>query len=84
MAAGRPIVATKVGGVPECAHDGFEALLVPPGNPDALTHAVARLLLDPQLAETLGAQAAARHAREFRLATAVARIETLYEELLAA
>lgn len=84
MAAGKAIVATRVGGVPECASDGYEALLVPPDDADALAHAIARVLLDPGLAASLGRHAAARHAREFRLTTAVERIEALYEELLAA
>lgn len=84
MAAGRPIVATRVGGVPELARDGLEALLVPPGDDRALAAALERLLVDDELRTRLGRGAAARQADEFRLAGTVARIEALYEELLAA
>jgi glycosyltransferase involved in cell wall biosynthesis len=43
LAAGLPIVATRVGAVPEVVRDGYEAELVPPGNGDALTRAIAGL-----------------------------------------
>ncbi len=54
MAAGAPIVATRVGGVPDVAVDGREALLVGPGDPAALADAIATLLDDPERARRLG------------------------------
>jgi glycosyltransferase involved in cell wall biosynthesis len=39
LSAGKPVVATRVGGVPELVHDGEDGLLVPPGNPQALSDA---------------------------------------------
>jgi len=82
MAAGRPIVATRVGGVPELVRQDVDGLLVPPDDPAALAEAIERLLSDRTLAEAMGAHAVARHAADFRLEAVVARVEALYEELL--
>jgi glycosyltransferase involved in cell wall biosynthesis len=55
MAAGLPVVASAVGGVPELVRDGETGLLVPPGDAAALGAALARLVADPALAGRLGA-----------------------------
>ena len=55
MAAGRPIVASDVGGLPELLQD--RGVLVPPGDPAALASAIGGLLGDPARAAALGAQA---------------------------
>jgi len=81
MAAAKPIVATRVGGIPEIVEDGVEALLVPRRDPAALASAAERLLLDPSLAASLGAAARARQQRERSLSGLVERVESLYEEL---
>jgi glycosyltransferase involved in cell wall biosynthesis len=60
MAAGVPIVACKVGGVPETVEDGSSALLVPPAKPAAMASALARVLEDPALASRLVANASER------------------------
>src|SRR5262249_38673083 len=54
MAAGVPVVATRVGGTPEAIRDGVNGLLVPPGDAKALADAVCQVLDDPELAERLG------------------------------
>jgi glycosyltransferase involved in cell wall biosynthesis len=64
MAAGLPVVASAVGGVPEWATDGVSALLVPPEDPEALAGALARVLGQDGLAERLragGREVAQRH-----------------------
>ncbi len=81
MAAGKPIVCTNVGGLPEMINDGVEGLLVPRRDPEALAGALKRLLLDRTAAEALGAAARARQLREFSLEAAVGRVEALYDEL---
>ena len=65
MAAGVPIVACKVGGVPETVEDGSSALLVPPAKPAAMANALARILEDPALAKRLAANASERLVRRF-------------------
>jgi glycosyltransferase involved in cell wall biosynthesis len=82
MAAGRPIVASAVGPVPEIVVDGVTGLLVPPGDPAALASAIIRLLRDPELAAAYGRAGRARVERELKLDTMVARTESLYDELL--
>jgi glycosyltransferase involved in cell wall biosynthesis len=57
MAAGVPLVATAVGGVPEIANDGETALLVKPGDARALAESMGRLLEDRQLSSGLAARA---------------------------
>lgn len=54
MAAGLPVVATEVGGVPEVVSDGQTGLLVPPRQPKLLAQAIVRLLVDPDLAKSMG------------------------------
>jgi glycosyltransferase involved in cell wall biosynthesis len=83
MGAGKPIVATRVGGVPDLIDDGEHGLLVPPGDADALAAAIGRLLNDRALADRLGRSAAERCAREFSFDVAVRRFEDLYESLYA-
>lgn len=55
---GVPVVATRVGAMPEVLGDGIEGLLVPPGDPAALADALRRLLEDRELAQRLGGNAA--------------------------
>jgi glycosyltransferase involved in cell wall biosynthesis len=57
MASGRPLVASRVGGLPEIVTDGVDGLLVPAQDADALAAAVDRLLRDREFAARLGARA---------------------------
>jgi glycosyltransferase involved in cell wall biosynthesis len=84
MEAGKPVVATRVGGVPDLVVDGLNGLLVEPQNPDALAAAIGDLLRDPGRAERMGEAGRERRRREFSLDVMVQRIERLYEELYAA
>jgi glycosyltransferase involved in cell wall biosynthesis len=67
MAAGLPVVATRVGGVPELVEDGQTGFLVPPGDPAALTRVLAELLEDRALRRRLGDAGRQRARREFDL-----------------
>ena len=55
MAAGLPVVASAVGGIPDAVHDGVNGFLVTPGDSHELQRALARLLRDPALGAALGA-----------------------------
>ena len=83
MDAAKPIVASEVGGVPDLIADGEQGLLIPPGDPSALRHAIARLLKDPEHARSLGAAAQRRRRREFTIQNTIGGIEALYVGLLA-
>jgi glycosyltransferase involved in cell wall biosynthesis len=83
MAAGRPVVATAVGGVPEVVQDGVSGLLVPPRAPAALAAAVASLLRAPERAAALGQAARAAVYPRYSAGRLVRDIETLYARLLA-
>jgi glycosyltransferase involved in cell wall biosynthesis len=65
MAAGLPIAATAVGGVPEILQEGVTGLMVPPRNPDAMADAIRRLLTDPEMRLRLGAAARQRAESNF-------------------
>jgi glycosyltransferase involved in cell wall biosynthesis len=82
MALGRPVVVTRVGGLPEVVDDGQEGLLVPPGDPAALAAGIAALLGDGDLRRRMG-EAARRRARGLDVRHAVRRTEELYAELVA-
>jgi len=56
-AAGLPVVCANAGGVPEVFQDGFNALLYPPGDDDAMAKAIIRLLQDRELAKKISANA---------------------------
>lgn len=82
MAAGVPVVASAVGGIPEQVKHEGEGLLVPPGNALALGEAILRLLANPSWARMLGQAGRQRVAAQFRLETMVKQTEDLYRALL--
>jgi glycosyltransferase involved in cell wall biosynthesis len=84
MDAGLPIVATRVGGVPDLIEDGVQGVLVEPRDPAALASAIHEMLTDRARASALGARARERRRREFDLDVMVRNVEALYQELLAA
>ena len=83
MAAGRPVVATAIGGTTEAVVHGETGLLVPPGDPPALAHALGTILADPALAARLGAGGRERVARSFSAERMVKAVVRVYDELLA-
>jgi glycosyltransferase involved in cell wall biosynthesis len=81
MQLGLPIVASRVGGIPEVLGNGERGLLVPPGDAAALAEAVDAVLADPALARRLGA-AGLRHAPEYDWDRVGAQIHELYSQLV--
>jgi glycosyltransferase involved in cell wall biosynthesis len=82
MAARLPIVATRVGGIPDAVADHEEARLVSPGVPDDLAQAIVGLLDDRAEASKLAEAARARAKRDYGIVGVAARIEALYREEL--
>jgi glycosyltransferase involved in cell wall biosynthesis len=83
LAAGRPVVATRVGGVPDVIREGEDGFLVEPGDVDALAERLARLAADPELRERLGAAGRARVIPRYSVERLVDDIDLLYRSLLA-
>ncbi|MBK1643186.1 glycosyl transferase [Thiocapsa imhoffii] len=81
-AAGVPIVATRVGGIPEAVRDGENGYLVPAGAVGALREAIDRLLSDPARRRAFGAAGQALMAREFSIDAMVEGNLAVYRELL--
>ena len=82
MGAGRPVVATRLAGIPEVVTDGDTGLLVEPGNADALGSALARVCADSGLRERLGARARAAVRDRFGADAYSAAVMRIYEEFL--
>lgn len=83
MAAGKPVVATAVGGVPELVEDGVSGILVPPGDMESLATALKVLAADVDLRQHLGQAALSRAQERFDVSTMVRGYEALYEQVLA-
>jgi glycosyltransferase involved in cell wall biosynthesis len=81
MAAGVPVVATRVGGVPEMLEHGNGGLLVPPGDVPALAAALQRVLGDPEAAEEMGRRGQDRARERFRASLVARRTLQVYREI---
>jgi glycosyltransferase involved in cell wall biosynthesis len=83
MAAGRPVVGSRVGGIPEMVVDGETGMLVPPRDPAALASALEQILTSPELAERMSAAARRRAQEAFGLAAHGARLQAHYDQVVA-
>lgn len=83
MALGKPVVATRVGGIPEAVQDGITGLLVPPRDPQALADAVRYLLCHPAHAKAFGGAGRKRVEHYFTVERMVYSILQVYERVLA-
>jgi 2-deoxystreptamine N-acetyl-D-glucosaminyltransferase/2-deoxystreptamine glucosyltransferase len=81
MAAGLPVVASDVGGIPEVVRHGVTGLLVPPGDVDALAAALDRVVAEPALRARLAAGARARSA-DYGWPALAARVAGVYDRVL--
>lgn len=82
MAAGRPVIASRVGGLAESVLDGVTGRLVPPGDASALAQAIESLVREPQVATFMATQGRARIKRHYTLEQMALRNEAYYYELL--
>ena len=83
LAAGRPVVASAVGGVPDVVRDGEDGFLVPAGDVDALAERLERLARDKELAAVTGHTAQQRVRERYSVDRLVDDIDRLYRQLLA-
>lgn len=82
MAAARPVVASRVGGIPAIVEDRRTGLLVPPGDADKLAEAIAELIDHPDTARALALAARERIDERFSVAAMVRAVEDCYDEAL--
>ena len=82
MAAGLPSVVTSVGGVPELVEDGIHGFVVQPGDAQAMSEAMSRLVSDPAARRAMGEAAIQKANRKFGQKQMVEAYESLYGELL--
>jgi len=79
LAAGVPVLSTRVGGVPEVISDGASGFLVPPGDPGALAEAVERLARDPEARARAAAAGRRTYEARFTASKMARQTEALYE-----
>jgi glycosyltransferase involved in cell wall biosynthesis len=82
MAAGLPVVASSVGGLPELIEDGRTGYVVPPGDPATLAARLRHLVLHADLREAMGAAGRARVRQHFSPQRMAAEIAAVYDRLL--
>ena len=82
MAGATPVIASRIGGIPEIVVDGESGMLVPPGDPVALRMAMECLLKDANLRQRMG-RAAKQRASEFEAGAVVPQIEAIYQQVMA-
>jgi glycosyltransferase involved in cell wall biosynthesis len=82
LAAGRPVVATRVGGVPDVVRDGEDGFLVEAGATDDLAERLERLARDPKLRERMGAAGRERVLPRYAVDRLVEDVDRLYRSLL--
>jgi glycosyltransferase involved in cell wall biosynthesis len=84
LAAGRPVVATRVGGVPDVVRDGVDGFLVDPGDVASVAARLAELAADPARAREMGEAGRTRVRERYSVGRLVDDVDRLYRELLAA
>ena len=82
LAAGRPVVATRVGGVPDVVQEGRDGFLVEPGDTDGLADRLAELARDPALRERMGGAGRERVLPRYAVERLVDDVDRLYRSLL--
>ncbi len=81
-ACGRPVIASRIGGVPEVLLDGETGLLVPPGDVESLAEAIVRLADDPMTCLRMGQAGHQMVAEEYHWERSLDQMSSLYEALI--
>ena len=80
MASGKPVVASRVGGIPDLVRHAETGYLVPPADEKALANGIKKLLDDPAKAKQMGLRGR-EYCRQFSLETMIAKLDALYTNL---
>jgi glycosyltransferase involved in cell wall biosynthesis len=80
MAAGKPVIVSAVGGLPENVTDGRDGWVVPPASVDSIVEALSKILENREVLGVMGAEARSTALREFSLTTFVGNTERVYRE----
>ncbi len=83
MAAGKPVVATNGGGIPEIVADGLTGLLVPMADADAMGAAICHLLSEPALARQMGLMGRQRVLEQFTIEHTIFKVEQVFDSFFA-
>jgi starch synthase len=81
MAAGKPVIASRVGGIPEIVVDGETGIMVEPDDPDALATALRNLIDDPSLRAQMGRAGYQRAVHQFTWEKMLDELNALYQQL---
>jgi len=82
MVLGRPVVGSRIGGIPDWLEDGRTGFLVEPGNPDQIAEKVIRILTDVKLAESMGRHGREKAEREFDVKKHIEELVKIYKMVL--
>jgi len=82
MACSLPVVASRVGGIPEVVEDGISGILVPPDDAGALAAACCGLLLDPDARKRMGSEGEQRARARYDIHTLIENTAAVYRELM--
>lgn len=82
MVAGKPIIASRVGGLPEVLRHGVSAIFLEQRQPEALADAIVALAIDEERRTRLGLEAQRVMREEYSIEVATGRVEALYRELV--
>jgi glycosyltransferase involved in cell wall biosynthesis len=83
FALGKPVIASRIGGIPEMVEDNHTGILVPPGDPAVLAEKIAYLVRNPALTLEMGRNARRRVETDFDAAGHYRKIRQVYDEIRA-
>lgn len=82
FAVGKPVIASRIGAIPEIVTDGQEGLLVAPGDVDELKQAISRLFADNDLVKQMGQKARRKVEECYRPKNYIDRLDLIYNQVL--
>ena len=83
FALGRPVLGTRIGGIPELVRDGETGVTVPPGEPEELAAGIANLMTDPEKADSMGRAARSWVSEALAPGPHIERLDAIYQEVAA-